>query len=119
MLDLLNKSENETAIDTVTKRERIETELRADPNRSDRKIASVVGCDHKTVGSARDRLGLLPHWGIPHRRRLNSGACSSRAARTSTRDIRRGLPRCGLLKRRSTTQLPRARSAIRLPAPVM
>jgi hypothetical protein len=60
MLDLLNKSETETetAIDTATKRELIETELRTDPNRSDRKIASVVGCDHKTVGAARDRMGI-------------------------------------------------------------
>jgi hypothetical protein len=58
MLDLLNKSETETAIDTATKRERIETELRADPNRSDREIARIVGCDHKTVGAARDRMGI-------------------------------------------------------------
>jgi hypothetical protein len=58
MLDLLDKSENETAIDTATKRERIEAELRNDAGRSDREIARIVGCDHKTVGAARDRMGI-------------------------------------------------------------
>ncbi|HEY8336709.1 MAG TPA: hypothetical protein VIQ05_23195 [Tardiphaga sp.] len=59
MLDLLNKPENDTdnATSTAAKRERIEAELRADASRSDRKIAEVVGCDHKTVGAARARLG--------------------------------------------------------------
>jgi hypothetical protein len=59
MLDLLNKSEvkTENAITTAAKRERIETELRADASRSDRKIAETIGCDHKTVGAARARLG--------------------------------------------------------------
>jgi hypothetical protein len=60
MLDLLDKPETETAIDTATKRSLIEAELRKDPSRSDRKIAEAVGhgiC-HKTVGSARERLGI-------------------------------------------------------------
>jgi hypothetical protein len=81
MLDLLNKSETETAIDTATKRERIETDLRADPNRSDREIARIVGCDHKTVGAARERLGLAsplgnftPPTSTEHRQKLiNAG----------------------------------------------
>jgi hypothetical protein len=60
MLDLLDKSETETALDTATKRSLIEAELRKDPNRSDRKIADAVGhkIDHKTVGAARERLGI-------------------------------------------------------------
>jgi hypothetical protein len=58
MLDLLSKPETETAIDTAPKRARIEQELRADPTRSDREIARIVGCDHKTVGAARERLGV-------------------------------------------------------------
>jgi hypothetical protein len=57
MLDLLNKSETETAI-AATKRERIETELRNDAGRSDREIARMVGCDHKTVGAHRERMGI-------------------------------------------------------------
>lgn len=59
MLDLLNKTEpeTETAITTAAKRERIEAELRVDASRSDRKIAELIGCDHKTVGAARARLG--------------------------------------------------------------
>lgn len=32
---------------------RIREELAADPTRSDRAIAAVVGCDHKTVAKAR------------------------------------------------------------------
>jgi hypothetical protein len=58
MLDLLDKSKTETAIDTATKRSLIEAELRNDATRSDREIARVVGCDHKTVGAARERLGI-------------------------------------------------------------
>jgi hypothetical protein len=60
MLDLLDKSETETALDTAAKRALIEAELRKDPNRSDRKIADAVGhkIDHKTVGAARERLGI-------------------------------------------------------------
>ena len=58
MLDLLNKTEAETKIDTAAKRVRIESELQKGAGRSDREIARIVGCDHKTVGSARDRLGI-------------------------------------------------------------
>lgn len=60
MLDLLNKAETGTKLDTAGKRALIETELRADPSRSDREIARVVGngIDHKTVGAARERMGI-------------------------------------------------------------
>lgn len=40
----------------ISKRERIDRELRADPERSNREIARVVGCDHKTVGAARAEI---------------------------------------------------------------
>lgn len=57
MLDVLDKSETETAIDTATKRALIEAELRKDPNpnRSHREIARAVGhkIDHKTVAKVR------------------------------------------------------------------
>jgi len=43
---------------STAKRELIETELRKDAGRSDREIARIVGCDHKTVGCARARLRL-------------------------------------------------------------
>lgn len=45
-------------LSTTEKRNRIDVELRTDPNRSDREIARVIGCDHKTVGAARERLGI-------------------------------------------------------------
>jgi len=45
-------------LDTAAKRTLIEAELRKDPSRADREIARIVGCDHKTVGSARERLGI-------------------------------------------------------------
>lgn len=59
MLDTID-STTELPLDTSTagKRERIEQELRANPQRSDREIARVVGCDHKTVGAARERMGI-------------------------------------------------------------
>ncbi|MFC4912574.1 hypothetical protein [Actinomadura gamaensis] len=41
-------------------RARIVEELRADPDRSDRAIAAVVGCDHKTVGTVRRALTPPP-----------------------------------------------------------
>jgi hypothetical protein len=47
----------ELPLDTAAaKRERIETELRTDPKRSDREIARAVGCDHKTVGNIRGKI---------------------------------------------------------------
>jgi hypothetical protein len=58
MLDVLEGSATEMPLDTAAKRALIESELRKDAGRSDREIARVVGCDHKTVGAARDRLGL-------------------------------------------------------------
>jgi ParB-like chromosome segregation protein Spo0J len=36
-------------------------ELRGDPSRSNRQIATALGVDHKTVGAARDRFG--GNWG--------------------------------------------------------
>jgi hypothetical protein len=52
--------EPQTKLDTAGKRARIEMELHANPNRSDREIARLVGngVDHKTVGAARERLGI-------------------------------------------------------------
>jgi hypothetical protein len=50
-------------LDTITKpeskRELIERELMSDPNRSDREISKIVGCDHKTVGAARKSGNFL------------------------------------------------------------
>ena len=39
-----------------TKRERIEFELKADPNRSDREIARICGVDGKTVRAHRAKI---------------------------------------------------------------
>lgn len=44
-------------------RARIRDELKTDPGRSDRTVANVVGCDHKTVGAVRKAMqeaGELP-----------------------------------------------------------
>jgi hypothetical protein len=44
------------------RRELIADEIAADPTRSDREIARLMGCDHKTVGSVRRELaGEVPH----------------------------------------------------------
>lgn len=51
MLDVVTKPD--------TKAQRIERELLDNPERSDREIARFVGCDHKTVGSARARMSDL------------------------------------------------------------
>jgi len=45
-------------LDTAAKRARVESELQKDAGRSDREIARIIGCDHKTVGAARERLGI-------------------------------------------------------------
>jgi hypothetical protein len=60
MLDLQDKPEAEAPllVSLPSRRELIEDALRTDPQRSDRQIAREVGCDHKTVGSARIRLGI-------------------------------------------------------------
>jgi hypothetical protein len=58
MLDTIEKTASELPLDTAAKRGLIESELRKDAGRSDREIARVVSCDHKTVGAARDRLGI-------------------------------------------------------------
>ncbi|WP_067470182.1 hypothetical protein [Actinomadura macra] len=45
-------------------RARIREELATDHTRSDRAVATVVGCDHKTVGAVRSQMhdrGELPH----------------------------------------------------------
>lgn len=42
-------------LDTAAKRERIETELHTDPNRSDREIGRICNVDHKTVAKARGK----------------------------------------------------------------
>jgi hypothetical protein len=55
MLDTIERTtETELPLDTAAKRALIESELRKDSSRSDREIARIVGCDHKTVGSARE-----------------------------------------------------------------
>jgi hypothetical protein len=56
MLDMLNKTETETTVDTVTKRSLIEKELRANPDRSNREIARICGVDHKTVSARRSEF---------------------------------------------------------------
>jgi hypothetical protein len=83
MLDTLDKTTTELPLDnsTTVKRALIESELRKDGSRSDREIARVVGCDHKTVGAARERLGIasplgnsLPLTPTEHRQMLiNAG----------------------------------------------
>jgi hypothetical protein len=40
----------------AAKRALIESELQKDASRSDREIARIVGCDHKTVGTARAKF---------------------------------------------------------------
>jgi hypothetical protein len=59
MSDVLEGSAAELPlVEIPTKRELIEDALRTNPTSSDRKIASIVGCDHKTVGASRARLGI-------------------------------------------------------------
>jgi hypothetical protein len=58
MSEVLELTAEEPKLDTASKRALIESELRENPQRSDRDIARVVGCDHKTVGAARERLGI-------------------------------------------------------------
>lgn len=60
MLDTIERTNTtpELPLDTAAKRALIETELRKDVGRSDREIARIVGCDHKTVGAARERFGI-------------------------------------------------------------
>ncbi len=47
---------DEPPLDTAAKRAAIESELRKDAGRSDREIARVVGCDHKTVAKSRGKI---------------------------------------------------------------
>src|SRR4051794_39556607 len=48
------------SVGTTEKRSLIEAELHKDPNRSNRQIAAALGNSicHKTVGAARERLGI-------------------------------------------------------------
>jgi hypothetical protein len=61
MLDTIEKpaAESPLLVELPTKRELIEDALRTDPKKSDRAIAKTFGVDHKTVGAARARLGLI------------------------------------------------------------
>lgn len=62
MLDLLNKTDTETKLDTATKRAMIDAQLAHDPARSDREIGRVCGVDHKTVRSRRIEMAAqIPH----------------------------------------------------------
>jgi hypothetical protein len=47
-------------------RQQIEHELAADPGRTNREIARLVKCDHKTVGAMRGKMvdANSPAWGI-------------------------------------------------------
>lgn len=58
MLDVIEQT-TELPLDNAGKRARIESELCNDPQRSDREIARIVGCDHKTVGSVRAKTSPL------------------------------------------------------------
>jgi hypothetical protein len=58
MSEVLERT-TELPLDTAAKRVLIESELRRDAGRSDREIARIVGVDHKTVGAARERLGIV------------------------------------------------------------
>jgi hypothetical protein len=60
MSEVLELTTTESALDTAAKRALIETELRKDAGRSDREIARIVGCDHKTVGAARGKVVPIP-----------------------------------------------------------
>src|SRR4051812_21015861 len=56
MLDIIEQTAElpiNPSAPSISKRERVDQELRENPRRSDREIARIVGCDHKTVGSAR------------------------------------------------------------------
>jgi hypothetical protein len=55
MLNSLQETQTDLPLSTADKCDRIEAELRADASRSNRKIAEVVGCDHKTVAVHRKR----------------------------------------------------------------
>jgi hypothetical protein len=56
MSEVLDLQPQAKLVELPTKRELIEDALRTDPRRSDREIARIVGCDHKTVGAARAKL---------------------------------------------------------------
>jgi hypothetical protein len=62
MTDTATQSELEIGA-SPTKREAVESELRNDAGRSDREIARVVGCDHKTVAARRREMGIASPMG--------------------------------------------------------
>ena len=77
----------ELPLDTAAKRALIESELRKEAGRSDREIARIVGCDHKTVGAARERLGIASPLGNSpptptERRNMLINACEAFDAKT-------------------------------------
>jgi ParB/Sulfiredoxin domain len=55
------------------KRERIEAELKADPERSDRAIAAIVGVDHTFVGRLRKTNGVVQNTTPPENRVASNG----------------------------------------------
>jgi hypothetical protein len=60
MLDAIERPAGELQFEQQpSKRELVEAALRADPRKSDRAIAKPLNVDHKTVGAARMRLGLV------------------------------------------------------------
>ncbi|MGY8705114.1 hypothetical protein RAD16_05145 [Bradyrhizobium sp. 18BD] len=83
MTDILDL---EPKLDTATKRERIEIELRVDPQRSNRAIAELVGCDHKTVGSVRAKFSP-PNSPIPEDTPTNRRAMLIAAAQDFDRTM--------------------------------
>ena len=106
----------ELPLDTAAKRALIESELRKEAGRSDREIARIVGCDHKTVGAARERLGIASPLGNSpptptERRNMLINACEAFDAKTPPetaenvvdRMIAEGPSIDGMTRRRETT----------------
>ena len=81
MLDTVD-APAELPLDTAGKRALIEKELRENPQRSDRAIAAAVGngiC-HKTVGAARERLGIASPLGNSAEQPRTAAEAIARAA---------------------------------------
>src|SRR5260370_18140743 len=60
MSEVLELNIEEPKASVAEKRAAIETQLRENPQRSDREIARIVGCDHKTIGNVRGKLFPIP-----------------------------------------------------------
>jgi hypothetical protein len=61
---VISKNIHRRHLNTAQKREVLAALLKADPEKSDRRIAKEIGVDHKTIGKARRRLedvGTIPH----------------------------------------------------------